>query len=511
MPEQDSVTVPRSAATGTGPEKAAELLQLSSPSRRVLFGPLTSFDASSAVVRRLRAAIGLGLLADGVRLPRESDLAAQLGITTFSLRDALGELRNQGLLVTRPGKHGGSFVTYPPDGEELERGELTRLTSTELRDLGDWRLMLAAHTASLAAQRASQSNHNRLATYAEQVGAAENSHQARRAHGRFHVELASAAQSMRLTRAEFGVHEELDWLFGLALGTQERRLASSHGLLEIVDAVRSRDPQRARAAAETYSISLIGELVQLRLQAIASRHQEVAEISEESLAGKLEWLADSLLSLLTSLADDTAPLLSSDVEAQSRRNQVSLAIVQRMGQLPPLVDEIGILAEVGVVPGHRYWTEAWHRTEFGPRKDNSHVMDPDREDFYDYESREFMAKPRELLRPWTAGPYVDYGGADDYIITVSAPIIDTGRFLGIASLDFQVANLERLLAPWLADADGVCLLVNGENRVIVSSTVRYTAGDVITRPQGYGALDIPSLGWTLLTTPGVVADPALDV
>ena len=154
---------------------------LFAPTRMLLFAPLGSTDMPSAVVHRLRAAIGLGLLPDGKQLPKEADLATQLGVTTFALREALAELRKQGLLVTRAGKYGGSFVTYPADSERLEQDELVELSSAELRDVGDWRQMLAAHAAALAAQRASESNIKMLSAYAARVG--EAAEQSRRPQG----------------------------------------------------------------------------------------------------------------------------------------------------------------------------------------------------------------------------------------------------------------------------------------------------------------------------------------
>lgn len=472
-----------------------------SPTTRVLFGPLSATDVSAAVVRRLRAAIGLGLLADGDRLPREADLAGQLGITTFSLREALGELRQQGLLVTRAGKYGGSFVIHPPESEVLEHDELLRLSSAELRDLGDWRLMLAAHSAALAAHRASESNCETLTTYAHRVGAADTSQSARRAHGRFHVELASAAQSMRMTRAEFGVHEEIDWLFALALQTPAQREASARGLLEIVAAVQAHDAAAARAAAERYSSRLVGELARLRLGIIAARQEDVGLTSDHTIESEAVAFSELLLDQLSDLAQEVAPMLAAGSNAQELKSQVSLAILKRIGNLPQSADEVAVLAEVGTVPGHRYWTVAWTRTESGPVEDNSHVMDPSREDFYDYEAREFMAQPRKRLQAWATGPYVDYGGADDYILTLSVPIVSEGRFLGVTIVDFLAANLERLLAPRLAESEGQCLLLNWENRVIVSNSVEYSAGDVMGDLAGFERTELPVFGWSVLRAP----------
>ena len=492
----------------TDTTSSAALQALPAPTRQILFGRLTATDMAAAAVRRLRAAIGMGLLADGERLPREADLAVQLGITSFSLREALRELRNQGLLVTRAGKHGGSFVTTPADAEEFERTELVRLSSSELRDLGDWRQMLASQSASLACLRATRFNHARLEAYARQGGEAQTNQQARRAHGRFHVELASAAQSMRMTRAEFGVHEEIDWLFALALATEAQRELSSRRLLSITDAVRAHDVAQARLAADRHSFELVGELARLRLEIMASRRERHDDARGESLEGEITTFGSTLLEQLTSLAAQVAPLFREQVNEPELRKGVALAILRQITDLPPSVDEISVLADTGVVPGHRYWTEAWRRTELGPRQDGSHVMDPEREDFYDYETHEFIAEPRRTRQPCATGPYVDYGGADDYIITVSAPITLDTQFYGIAAVDFLVADLEHLLAPWLAAAETVCVLLNADNRVIVSNSAGYRAGDIVADADGFAQVAIPTFGWSLLvaTPPSPAAD-----
>lgn len=473
--------------------------QLPSPTRRAIFGPLAASDPSGAVVRRLRAAIGLGLLADGDRLPREADLASELGITTFSLREALGELRREGLLVTKAGKYGGSFVTRPTETNNMEREELLALTSTELRDLGDWRQMLASHSAALAALRATEFNLERLRAYAAQVGEVTSGAQARGAHGRFHVELASAGQSLRMTKSEFAVHEELDWLFSLALATKEQRHASADLLREVTDAVARHDGVAATSACERYTSLLVGELARLRLEGLAERHQQEAPHPGATLDRELKRFATSLLDELTAIALEVAPALGQAVEELALRRQVTTAILARIGSFPRFADEVSVLAEVGVVPQHRYWTEAWHRTDAGPRHDDSHVMDPNREDFYDYESREFIAQPRETRRAWATGPYVDYGGADEYIVTISVPITFDDRFLGIVASDFLVADLERLLSPWLATPERTVLLVNADQRVIVSNSFLHQAGDVVSIRKDFEQKTFPLFGWRLLT------------
>jgi DNA-binding FadR family transcriptional regulator len=472
---------------------------LSVPTRTLLFGPLGSTDVSSAVVHRLRAAIGLGLLAHGRRLPREADLATEMGITTFALREALATLRRQGLLVTKAGKYGGSFVVHPPDNDELERAELLSLSSPELRDLGDWRQMLASHAAALAAHRASPTNVLTLRTYADRVREARTGPEARRAHGRFHLELASAAQSMRLTRAEFAVHEQIDWLFGLALRSRKERVDSARTLSTVVDALQKQDPVAARAAAESYVATLVKRLAQLRLELIASGELHQVAADGSTLEAEVGSIVSRLVTSLAAVASDVAPAMDDGSSFQELRTRVSLTSLQRLEAFPAFVKGAGIVAEVGAVPDHPYWIQWWLKTGSGPVEDNHHVMDPEREDFYDYQDMPFIAGPRQTQAPGAYGPYVDYGGVDDYILTITSPILGTGgTFFGVSCADIRVADLESWLAPWLASAPE-SYLINGQGRVIVSNAVSHGIGDVMTRRAGFRAVEFPVFGWRLLT------------
>ncbi len=471
---------------------------LFAPTRMLLFAPLGSTDMPSAVVHRLRAAIGLGLLPDGKRLPKEADLATQLGVTTFALREALAELRNQGLLVTKAGKYGGSFVTYPADSEQLEQDELVELSSAELRDVGDWRQMLASRAAALAAQRASESNIKMLGAYAARVGEADSSLDARRAHGRFLLELAAAAQSMRMTRAEFAVHEQIDWLFGLALQTPDERATSSAGLAAIAEAVQSRDPQRARAAAEGYVSRLLGRLARLRFERIAATRDVNGSAGSATLAGELDVVVSGLVDALAGFADDTGPALAEGGAFDAVRSRITLAALRRIEAFPAFVKGTGVLTEIGVMPDHPYWIQWWQRTGVGPVADNHHVLDPSREDFYDYEMRDFVDIPRREHVPCAFGPYVDYGGVDDFALTITSPIMVGGRFYGVTCVDILVADLESWLSPLLAAA-GESYLINSERRVIVSNSATHGAGDLMTEGAGFEEHDFPPFSWKLLT------------
>ena len=111
---------------------------LSGDARRAVFAPLDDGALrSEAVVRRVGSAIALGLIGDGEQLPSETDLAAMLNVSTVTLRDALADLRKRGLVETRRGRGGGSFVRSRDDVlAELADARLAELGTTDLRELG---------------------------------------------------------------------------------------------------------------------------------------------------------------------------------------------------------------------------------------------------------------------------------------------------------------------------------------------------------------------------------------
>src|SRR5580700_3033893 len=67
----------------------------------------------------LADAIAAGQLAPGDRLPAEHDLAAWLGVSRMTLRHALGELSQRGLVTRTVGRGGGTFVAEAKFEQDL--------------------------------------------------------------------------------------------------------------------------------------------------------------------------------------------------------------------------------------------------------------------------------------------------------------------------------------------------------------------------------------------------------
>jgi GntR family transcriptional regulator len=76
-------------------------------------GRPSSLPAHARIEQWLMAAIDDGTLEVGHKLPREEVLAAGLGVSRMTLRQALAALDVHGALVRRPGRQGGTFVAQP--------------------------------------------------------------------------------------------------------------------------------------------------------------------------------------------------------------------------------------------------------------------------------------------------------------------------------------------------------------------------------------------------------------
>jgi GntR family transcriptional repressor for pyruvate dehydrogenase complex len=188
-----------------------------------------SEQTPAAVVSRIRVAIELGMIPDGEPLPKEQVLASTLGVSVFTLREGLSRLRSDGYVVTRVGRGGGTFVSHAGKQAMQPRTDLAEISSASLRDLGDWRAVLAAESANLAARRASASQLARLGNLVSQVRLPDDL-TARRAAGVFRLELAAAAQSVKLSAETLRFHEEDGRVFDIPYGSLEFRNRSADGL-----------------------------------------------------------------------------------------------------------------------------------------------------------------------------------------------------------------------------------------------------------------------------------------
>ena len=233
--------------------------------RSHVFASLGDLGRAEAVTARLTDAISMGLLADGEQLPSEAELAGQFGVATVTVREALVALRQQGLVATRRGRGGGSFVITPVEGTPASWQQRLRAVSlSELRDIGDHYLAVAGAAARLAAERSSPEDVERLRLATEDLRKADGQ-AAARAERQFHLEVAAAAQSPRLTHQEIHLQGErggLLWLPPSANAHAEHRA--------ITEAVALQDGELARKLTEEHILEAVDRLVDMHLALLES-------------------------------------------------------------------------------------------------------------------------------------------------------------------------------------------------------------------------------------------------
>ncbi len=162
------------------------------------------------IAQRISSAISAGMLSVGERLPPEAELASQFGIAVATLRKALATLRAQGVVETRRGRNGGTFVVQAPfPSAETLRTALRRTSVSALRDFFDEHAAVSGMAASLAAERTAPDQRTRLAELAFRAREARSTHDLSMADSRFHFEVAVLSQSQRLLTAEQRLQSEL--------------------------------------------------------------------------------------------------------------------------------------------------------------------------------------------------------------------------------------------------------------------------------------------------------------
>ncbi len=211
---------------------------------------------TEGAIDKIRERIVSGAWGPGDRLPKESELAAELGLSRNSMREAVRALSQLRVLEVRQGD--GTYVSSLEPGLLLEStGFITHLLlgDTEL-ELYEVRRILEAAAAALAAGRIDAQEKTDLERSLERMGEARNVEELVEADVAFHAVIARAAGNAVLTSL----------LASLATRTMRARLwhgREADGALNetrdehrrIYEAIMAGDPELARANATAHIAS----------------------------------------------------------------------------------------------------------------------------------------------------------------------------------------------------------------------------------------------------------------
>ncbi|MDQ1663837.1 MAG: hypothetical protein QOJ68_3817 [Blastococcus sp.] len=477
---------------------------LTTATARAILGP----DAATAgraghVAGRLGEAIRLGLLLDGERLPAEPQLAEQFGIATVTLREALAVLREQGLVVTRRGRGGGSFVRIPAadPGEALPR-RLRELSTQEIRELGDQRTAVSGTAARLAAERALPEEIDSLRQQAARLSSAGTASERRRADTQFTIEVAAAAQSSRLTREELRLRAEVGDLLWLERSEADHA-ASVRSRVRLVEAIARRDTRGAQALAEEHVAADTERLLRLRLAvppspASAGSHpappQATGDGGARELLTAVAATFDAIFTALEPLAVEYRELVGARGAALVREDLAALRphIFGLLADQGALVAGAGLITAPGTLSDSRYWLEWWWTRASGTPEALRVNLDPAAPDFFDYTTAEWFTTPERTLTRHVSGPYVDYACTNEYALTAVVPVHLDDRLIGLAAADVPVARLERQVLPALLALPRPMALVNEAGRVVAAASPTLFPGLLL--PSGDGAIRLTAGG-----------------
>jgi DNA-binding FadR family transcriptional regulator len=207
------------------------------------------------VVDQIRRAIRTGRFVAGQKLPPERELARQLGVSRTTVREALRVLQGEGLVETRRGRSGGPVVL----GDVMSPAAMRRMVRdrlAEIDDIYDFRRVVEAAAARLAAQRRTEREAAHLADTVEVMTALVQPDRQRADDApvsRFfavdhdlHLSIAQAARNPMLRKAVEDVRAAMFMPVGAIFASLHPSANTFHE--EIVQAIRRQDPDAAEQA-----------------------------------------------------------------------------------------------------------------------------------------------------------------------------------------------------------------------------------------------------------------------
>lgn len=206
---------------------------------------LVANRGANSITARLRRAIETGVYSDGDQLPPERQLAVAFGTARSTIRKALDQLEQKGIVVRRVGS--GTFVNYSGPVQD-GMSDVTDLISP--LQLIETRFAIEPYMARLAALHASSRDIDAIDSILmrlEAVGADQDLFT--RLDSEFHLQLARCSRNpliLRLYQQINTVRAHAQWeQMKLIILTREKMTIYNQQHRAIFDAIRQRDLQGA--------------------------------------------------------------------------------------------------------------------------------------------------------------------------------------------------------------------------------------------------------------------------
>jgi hypothetical protein len=217
---------------------------------------------------------------------------------------------------------------------------------------------------------------------------------------------------------------------------------------------------------------------------------------------RIEQLFDEHLGRLRELADHVIAAAAEGPLTERRIEPVRETLV---AWLHEDVDQVawgyGYVAAPELVEGKPRYLFWWQRTGRDFRRLQLN-FDIDDVNVYDYWHMDWYTGAEQSRGPVIHGPWVDYTGSGQYVLTAAVPILRGEEFLGIAGGDLLVGSLEMRLLPVLKSVQAEVVLVNAHRQIVVSNSPRWIPGDRLRRARTGDQVTVtapvvPGTGWAL--------------
>lgn len=257
---------------------AADDMDLTGGTRSFAPRPLTLRGASVQIADQLRAAIADGELRPGDRLPPETQLAQEFGVSRGTVREAMRLLAAGNLITSTRGAMGGTFVALPVAEKVAEQiGDLIalwfRAGDVSLAEVNHAREVLEYECVRLAALNRTEDDLAAMRLPVEESRDPELDIDEWLATDiEFHTAISKAAGNRILELAMTAVHLVRPLTNTVLLGTLEREPVSDQHWA-MYEAIRDRDPERAVAAFSGHAEYLN------RVQAAALAERDSMDVS----------------------------------------------------------------------------------------------------------------------------------------------------------------------------------------------------------------------------------------
>jgi GntR family transcriptional repressor for pyruvate dehydrogenase complex len=217
-----------------------------------VFSPVPVRNAFEVTVERLAQSIRVGVLADGDQLPPERELADTFGVSRVTLREAIKALRTAGLVKSRRGRGGGTFVVSPTAQRTMAAEFGAWPTRQGLDDALDLRRVVEPGCAALAAGRPlTASDRATLHRCLDETSRCTPDTR-RLADSRLHMAIAAATGSASVTAVVADVQVRLDGLLRAIPVIMANIAHSDAQHAAIVDAILGGQVERARIEMEEH-------------------------------------------------------------------------------------------------------------------------------------------------------------------------------------------------------------------------------------------------------------------